>query len=122
MGTRRRARLGLSVDAENVNFLDLKAGFELSNSFETNGWTARPLVRAAFVYDAIGDERVLTNSFAGGSPFTLRSTEPAQSRAEFGAGLELSNRNGAAISVEYDGEAASNYTSHGGFLRARFNF
>ena len=31
------------------------------------------------------DERVLTASFAGASPFRIRSTEPGQSRGEFGA-------------------------------------
>ena len=115
--------LGLAVDAEDVSFLDLKVGFEASNTISANGWSMRPLVRAAYVYDAIGDERVLNASFAGAAaPFTLRTAEPAQSRAEFGAGLELSNAQGVALSLEYDGEAASNYTAHGGFLRARFNF
>ncbi len=115
--------LNLAVNADDVSFLDLKAGFEASSTYEAGEWSARPLVRAAYVYDAIGDERVLSASFVGApTPFTLRSTEPGQSRAEFGAGLEVSNAQGVAISVEYDGEAASNYTAHGGFLRARFNF
>ena len=115
--------LNLSVDAEDVSFLDLKAGFEVSTSIDNAGWSLRPVARAAYVYDAIGDARVLNASFAGGaSPLVLTSGDPAQSRVEYGAGLEASSDNGWTFSLEYDGETASDYQSHGGFVRARFNF
>lgn len=115
--------LNLGVDAEDVSFLDLKAGVEVSTSTKNSGWSLRPVVRAAYVYDAIGDARILNASFAGAtSPFVLSSGEPAQSRVEYGAGLEASGANGWSFSIEYDGETAADYQAHGGFVRARFNF
>ena len=113
--------LNLTVAPEDVDFLDLKAGFETSTAYEAGDWTVRPLARAAYVYDAVGDERVFNASF-GDAAFALRSAEPARSRVEVGAGLEIANASGVALSVEYDGEFADNYSSNGGFLRARFNF
>ena len=115
--------LNLSVDAEDVSFLDLKAGLEVSTNTQTAGRSLRPVVRAAYVYDAIGDARVLNASFAGaGAPFVLSSSDPSQSRFEYGAGFEAGSDNGWTLSVAYDGETASDYQSHGGFVRARFNF
>ena len=98
-------------------------GFQRFLRLCDNGdWSVRLLARAAYVYDAVGDARVFNTSFAGGSPFEIRTTEPAQLRFEVGAGLELNNKSGVALSLEYDGEYASRYSSNGGFLRARFNF
>ena len=122
--------LNLNVDADDVSFLDLKAGFEASANYGSAGWTIRPVIRAAYVYDAIGDARVLVGNIPAansttalaGSNFTLTSFDPAQSRAEFGAGLGIHSGNGFSFDIEYDGEAASNYSSHGGFVRLRVNF
>jgi len=116
--------LGLTfrVNPEDVSFLDLKAGFEASTTVQNGDWAVRPLARAAYVYDAIGDARVFNASFDGGTPFALQTADPAQSRFEVGAGLELTNASGVALSIEYDGEFARDYQSNGGFLRARFNF
>ncbi len=114
--------LGLEIDGEDVSFLDLRAGFEAALNRQGETWSVQPLLRAAFVYDAIADERAFDIGLSGAAPFRLTSTEPAEARAEFGAGLRLAHQSGFSLNLEYDGELADNYTAHGLFLRAEFRF
>jgi len=111
--------LNLSVDAEGVQYLDARVGADLTGSYESG---FKPFVRAAYVYDIIGDERVLNIGLPGGAPFVLSTTEPAQSRFEINTGFGIDTGNGFSLNIEYDGEFASSYQSHGGFVRARFAF
>ena len=110
--------LNLDVDADSVQYLDARIGANVAGDFE--GF--QPFARASYVYDLIGDETVLNASFAGATPFTLNSDDPAQSRFEIGTGFNWSAGTGFTIGIEYDGEFASGYQSHGGSVRVRYAF
>ena len=111
--------LNLSVSSDAVQYLDARVGADLDGNY--GGFN--PFVRLGYVYDVIGDERILNADFAGANgPFTLATTEPAQSRFEVNTGFNVSSGNSVSINVEYDGEFASGYQSHGGFIRARVAF
>jgi len=111
--------LNLDVDADSVQYLDLRIGANFAADFE--GFT--PYARIGYAYDVIGDERAFDLNFTGAaSPFTLTSTEPSQSRFEIGAGFNVISGNGFSIGVEYDGEFSNDYQGHGGFIRARVEF
>ncbi|MEM7446084.1 MAG: autotransporter domain-containing protein [Pseudomonadota bacterium] len=115
--------LNLNVDRGDVEFLVLRIGGEVSHDFEADGWTISPSLRLGYAYDAIGDAQTFDVSFAGApAPFTLATTEPSESRFEFGVGVDVANTDGLTISLEYDGVVTSDYDSHGGFIRAAYRF
>ena len=111
--------LNLAVSSDDVQYLDARIGADLEGNY--GGFN--PFVRVGYVYDLIGDERVFNADFAGANaPFTLTTSEPAQSRFDVNTGFSINTGNSLSINVEYDGEFASGYQSHGGFLRARVAF
>ena len=111
--------LNLALSSDDVQYLDARIGADL----EGNYGSIKPFVRVGYVYDIIGDERVFNADFAGADvPFALTTSEPAQSRFDVNTGFGVEAGNGVSINVEYDGEFASGYQSHGGFLRARVAF
>ncbi|MEM8635641.1 MAG: autotransporter domain-containing protein [Pseudomonadota bacterium] len=112
--------LGLSVDTSSVDFLDLRFGTEARGNFES----FRPFVRAAYVIDVIGDGREFNVAVPGATtgPVFLTTTDAPQSRFEIGTGFSWDAGNGLSVGVEYDGEFASDYSAHAGFVRARLVF
>ena len=111
--------LGLTVDVQSVQYLDARIGADVAGDF--GGF--KPFVRGSYVYDLIGDETVFDVNFDGAAaPFSLESDGPAQSRFEVGTGFAFQAGNGVTIGIEYDGEFANDYQSHGGFIRARVAF
>ncbi|MEM9668187.1 MAG: autotransporter domain-containing protein [Pseudomonadota bacterium] len=112
--------LGLSVDTSSVDFLDLRFGTEARGDFE--GFS--PFVRGAYVIDVIGDAREFNVTVPGATtgPVVLTTTDAPQSRFEIGTGFSWAASNGFSIGVEYDGEFASDYSAHAGFVRARVAF
>ncbi|MEM1194325.1 MAG: autotransporter domain-containing protein, partial [Pseudomonadota bacterium] len=111
--------VNLVITSDNVQYLDAKIGADFTGNF---GGGFKPFLRAAYVYDIIGDARVITADFTGANSFALSTTEPAQSRFEVNTGFGLAVGTGISLNAEYDGEFASGYQSHGGFLRARVAF
>jgi outer membrane autotransporter protein len=114
--------LNLRVDQDDAEYLEGVIGLSAKTTAQLGDVKVTPSIRGAYVYDFIGDERTLTASFAGASPVELRSDDPSQSRFELGLGLDAQVSERVSLGLGYEGAFASDYQSHGGFLRLSVKF
>ncbi|MEP2360071.1 autotransporter domain-containing protein, partial [Parasphingorhabdus sp.] len=116
--------LGLTLDTDRTDFLEGSLGVRLAGKVDdSKDLSIVPYANVAYVYDFIGDGLGVNGSFnAGRDIFRLNSAEPSESRFDLGAGLNLVNKDGFSIGAEYQGRFASDYQSHSGNIRVRFEF
>ena len=114
--------LNLQIDQDDVEFLEASIGLSAQTTVQVGSVAVTPKVRAAYVYDVVGDERSLTASFAGASPIELRSDDPSQSRFELGLGLDAKISDSVSLGLGYEGGFSSDNESHAGVLRLSVKF
>ncbi len=116
--------LGLTLDTERTDFLEGTLGLRFAGKVDdSKDLSIVPYANIAYVYDFIGDGLGVNGSFNSGlDTFRLTSAEPSESRFDLGAGLNLVNKDGFSIGAEYQGRFASDYQSHSGNIRVRFEF
>ena len=112
--------LGLSVNQRTHEFLESRIGVSVAGEYRLrDDLILRPMAQVGLIYDVIGEAREQTVSIAGGTPAALSSDNPSNLRGELRAGLDLSVGENTTVSVGYQGEVSSEFTSNGGFLRLR---
>ncbi len=115
--------LNNSVGSSDQNALIGKIGADVGYSFNYGSTLVRPVVRAAYLYDFVGDQLDTTSQFTGGgATFKVRDASPERSSFDLGASLNLAQTNNVSFSADYDFQAKTDYTAHSGMLRARYNF
>ena len=114
--------LNLQIDQDDVEFLEASIGLSAQTTVQVGTVAVTSKVRAAYVYDVVGDERTLTASFAGASPIELRSEDPSQSRFELGLGLDAKISDSVSLGLGYEGGFSSDNESHAGVLRLSVKF
>ncbi|SIN65106.1 outer membrane autotransporter barrel domain-containing protein [Parasphingorhabdus marina DSM 22363] len=116
--------LGLTLDTDSNEFLEATLGLRIAGKAdESKDLSVVPFANIAYSYDLIGDGVGVNGSFNGGlDSFRLTAGESSQSRFDLGAGLNLVNKNGLSIGAEYQGRFASDYQSHSGGVKVRFEF
>lgn len=115
--------LNLRVSDYDSQALFGRVGFDVAKDFNSNGMIVRPTVRAAYLYDFIGDEASTNALFTGGGgTFRVQDASPARSSFNVGASLNVVTTKNVTLSADYDYLAKSDYDSHSGMLRARFGF
>ncbi len=98
--------------------LGTKYEFDL---FFTNGWVVRPQMRYAVKYDLISDEHNATVTMPGVNPYVLNGERLSRIANELGVGVAMNYR-GLEMSLNYDIEARSDYTSQTGRVNFRYEF
>ncbi|MEO0440453.1 MAG: hypothetical protein AAF067_06205 [Pseudomonadota bacterium] len=116
--------LGLTLDTDSSEFLEATLGLRIAGKADdSKDLSVVPFANIAYSYDLIGDGVGVNGSFNGGlDSFRLTAGESSQSRFDLGAGLNLVNKNGLSIGAEYQGRFASDYQSHSGGVKVRFEF
>jgi len=115
--------LDLSVNANNTNALIGRIGADFGYDFQTASALIRPVVRAGYSYDFVGDQVSTTSTFTGGgAAFTSKDASPERNAFDVGASLNVVRTDNVTFSADYDFQAKSGYDSNSGVLRARFNF
>ena len=116
--------LGLTLDSDSSEFLEATLGLRIAGKTDdSKDLSVVPFANIAYSYDLIGDGVGVNGSFNGGlDSFRLTAGESSQSRFDLGAGLNLVNKNGLSIGAEYQGRFASDYQSHSGGVKVRFEF
>jgi outer membrane autotransporter protein len=115
--------LNLQVSDYNSQALFGRVGFDVAKDFANNGMVIRPVIRAAYLYDFIGDEASTNALFTGGgAAFRVSDASPARSSFNVGASLNLITTKNVTLSADYDYLTKQDYDSHSGMLRARFGF
>jgi len=115
--------LDLKVGANNSDALIGRIGTDIGYTMQSGSMSIRPVIRAGYMYDFIGDQASTTALFTGGgASFNVKNASPARNAYDVGASLNLGTSNNVKISADYDYSAKSGYDSQSGVLRARLNF
>ncbi|MBI4711654.1 MAG: autotransporter outer membrane beta-barrel domain-containing protein, partial [Candidatus Omnitrophica bacterium] len=116
--------LNLTVDGEGFHQLEQALGTKLAYPMvaEKMG-TFIPSVKAAWLYDYIGDRFETTASFAGGGPsFNTRGAKPAKNGMLFGAELAFLNKGNMTLTGNWDMELKDQFMSNTYYGTARYDF
>lgn len=109
----------LKVDDESVD--SLKSSLGVKFAAELKGFT--PEFRAAWVHEFGDVEAESTSTYAtGGAKFKTKGLEVDRDAALIGASVDFAEVKGWELSVNYDGEFKSDYDSHTGSVKAKYNF
>ena len=115
--------LNLKVNDYSSQALFGRVGLDVAKDFSNNGMIIRPTIRAAYLYDFIGDQADTTALFTGGgAAFRVSDADPERSSFNVGASLNIMTTANVTLSADYDYLVKSDYDSHSGMLRARFGF
>ena len=115
----------LTVKPGDSQILEASLGTSLSYEHTTgNGAIFRPELRAAALYEFLGDNAAATAKYSGtGATFQTLEMEPAQLGGTAGLGVSYTTADGQwEVRADYDAEVREDYISHNGMLTGRFNF
>lgn len=116
--------LNLNVQSNSYNFLEGRAGLNLQyDNMLSNGLVLSPTLRASYGYDFINNNPQITSNFMDQTvSFTTSTTKVDRKSLRLGAGFDLFSINSFTASADYIFETKSNYNSHTGIARVRFEF
>lgn len=114
----------LHVNSDSLNILDLGVGVDASWMHQNaDGSYIKPVLKAGYRYDVIGDKVETTSNFTGGgAAFKTEGFDPARSKFNVGAGLTYYTTTNWELSANYDFEIKADYDAHSGILRAGYKF
>lgn len=93
-------------------------GFDL---YMTNGWIIRPQMHYALKYDLISDDNQITVTMPGVNSYVLSGSGLSRIANELGIGVGMTYGT-FAMSISYDIESRSEYTSQTGRIDFRYEF
>ncbi len=116
--------LNLTVDGEGFQQLEQSLGTKLAYPLVNKKMgTFIPSVKAAWLYDYIGDRFESTASFAGGgTSFTTQGAKPARNGMLFGAELAFLNKGNVTLTGNWDCEVKDQFLSNTYYGTARYDF
>jgi outer membrane autotransporter protein len=124
--TERQANgLGLTVDPDNMNVLELGGGIDAVWDIETgNNGVIQPRVSVDYRYDLVGDQAAATARFTGaaGPSFDTQGLEPGRHTLNLGAGLDYQIGAAWTFRAAYDFEYKAGFTAHSGQIRLGYKF
>ena len=111
--------VGGEVQADKTNFLSGVAGLKYAFTIKNNsGLKFRPELRAAATYDFVNDGAVATVVMPGAASYQVSGDSLSRLGGEFGVGL-TAQFNGGDLSIMYDLDLHTDYTSHTGMVKFR---
>ncbi|NKD85085.1 autotransporter domain-containing protein [Haematospirillum jordaniae] len=89
-----------------------------------SGAELRPELRAAALYEFLGDDATATAKYAGaGATIQTPGLKPSKMGGTVGAGMGYTTSDGMwEVRADYDAEMRAGYVSHNGMLTGRINF
>ena len=112
--------LGLTLDRDTAEFFEASVGLKVAGTASTG---IIPFASVDYSYDLSTDPLAINASFNDGADsFQLVADEPAASRFDIRTGIDFVNEGGLSVGAEYRGRFASDYQSHSGGVRIRFEF
>lgn len=89
-----------------------------------SGAELRPELRAAALYEFLGDDATATAKYAGaGATIQTPGLKPSKLGGTVGAGMGYTTSDGVwEVRADYDAELRAGYVSHNGMLTGRINF
>ena len=115
--------LNLAVKNDAANFLEGRAGFEISRYFFFGKKRLLPEISASYGYDFIGDAQKSTAHFVGQTTsFASDGSKIAQGSLRLGTGVQFFQADAITLSLNYSYERRIGYNSNYGALRFRYSF
>lgn len=116
--------MNLEVQSSSTHFLEGRAGIKIGYFTKTkNGGQIIPEIRASYGYDFIGDRQTITSNFSGQTAtFTSLAAKMDPRSFRAGMGIEFIDINAITLSADYSYERKSEFFSHSGSLKARYDF
>ncbi|MFH1209054.1 MAG: autotransporter outer membrane beta-barrel domain-containing protein [Candidatus Omnitrophota bacterium] len=116
--------LNLNVDGEGFHQLEQSLGMKLVYPMVSEkAGTFIPSVKAAWLYDYLGDRFETTASFAGGGGvFTTRGAKPAKNGMLFGGELAFLNKGNMTVTGNWDMELKDQFMSNTYYGSVRYDF
>jgi autotransporter-associated beta strand protein len=116
--------LNLTVEGEGFQQLEQSLGTKLAYPMVSKKMgTFIPSVKAAWLYDYIGDRFQTTATFAGGGPsFDTIGAKPARNGMLFGTELAFLNKGNMTLTGNWDLEVKDQFASNTYYGTARFDF
>ncbi|NKD77654.1 autotransporter outer membrane beta-barrel domain-containing protein [Haematospirillum sp. H1815] len=115
----------MTVDPSATSILEGSLGGSLAYEHQTlRGSVVRPEMRAAALYDFIGDDATSTGKYSGDATlFNTSGLKRSRFGGTIGAGLGYTTADGVwEVRADYDAEMRSGYVGHNGMLTGRVNF
>jgi outer membrane autotransporter protein len=113
----------LSVKNENVNAF--VAGLGLKVQYDSNYADSRIVPEAHFniYYDFIADRQIANSTMFGtGTVFSAKGFDPSKDSYEVGVGLNIYTARNSIFSINYDYLFKSDFHSHNGFVKLRYQW
>ena len=114
--------LDMHIDNRQTDRLTSELGFRVSQSFKTSKGILTPEFNIAWQYDYDVDRYSMPISFTGVPAEINVDGREQSSSALLGAGLSFTSDSGITASLEYNGEIAHKFTTHGVFGQIRIPF
>ncbi|WP_145731301.1 autotransporter outer membrane beta-barrel domain-containing protein, partial [Nitrospirillum pindoramense] len=111
----------LKVDTLGTNALTQEVGVKVDTAWETGIGTLLPDLRVAWVHD-FKDAPIPTTGVLAGVAFASTTGRVNTDGLAVNLGTTLQRSDSFSLRLEYNGEYRRDYQSHGGVLRASWNF
>ena len=114
--------LGVKNSIDSADYLTASLGTKYAfDLYFVNGWSVRPNIHYAVKYDIVSDDNNITVAMPGVNAYILGGERLSRIANEIGIGVSM-NYMGLDISLHYDIEARSDYTSQTGRVNFRYEF
>ena len=114
--------LGLSVSDDDLSILELGVGVSHEIDLNPGARAVKLVSRVGYYYDVLDEETSVDARINGGSSFNLDGSSISQGSLEFATGLGFSLSDSSTLSFGYEGNFASDFDSHTGYLRFKKEF
>lgn len=111
----------LLVRSLSFNSVESELGARAQAETDSGLGLLRGDVRAAWVHD-FTESPISTSAVIGGVGFVSTTARPSSDGARLSAGVELQPTDQVTVRAEYDAEIRSDYVSHTGLARVRYEF
>lgn len=114
--------LGVKNHIDNVDYLTASLGTKYEfDVYMLSGWILRPQLHYTLKYDLVSDDSNITVAMPGVNAYVLNGTSLSRVANEVGIAVAM-NYMGLEISLNYDIESRTDYTSQTGRLKFRYEF
>jgi outer membrane autotransporter protein len=120
-----RGAAGANLSVKNDNINAFVAGLGLKVQYDSNYADSRIVPEAHFniYYDFIADRQIANSTMFGtGTVFSAKGFEPSKDSYEVGVGLNIYTARNSVFSVNYDYLFKSDFDSHSGFVKLRYQW
>jgi len=113
--------VGLIVNYDDVAEFKSELGINIDGAKQFANWTLVPSLKVAWQHEFLEEQTALTGDVAG-NPFRLIGTNSETDRFALGASLNLINKAGLILSLNYNGEFSGDADLQTGSLNIRYPF